>query len=128
MARAPEPSRTFWRWGLLAGLMAGVVQSHAVQPVAALTGALEWQGKTWVSVAGAVLYGVALALLLLRKRAGLWVAVLGPPAGFTAVLLGVLAVHLGWSSGPMRVDAFQVVGGVPQLAALWLAAPMLRRT
>lgn len=127
MSRIPEPSRTYWRWGLLAGLMAGVVQSHAVQPIAALTGALEWQGKTWVSVAGAVVYSVALALLLLRKRAGLWFAVVGPPVGLTLVLLGALAVRLGWLAGPVRVDAFQLVGGVPQLAALWLAAAMLRR-
>lgn len=121
-------------WGLVAGLMAGIAALHGVQPAAAWTGLLPWQGKLWVALAGAVLYSATLVLLLLQSRhprlgrAGLWVAVVGPCAGLVAVVAGSVLYATGMISVPFRGgDAFQIAGGLLQVPALAIAVYLLRR-
>lgn len=119
--------------------MAGIAVMHAVQPIAARSGLLDWQPKYWVSIAGAVLYAACLALFLVGqkitglvwpprlRRAALWIAVAGPLVGLAAVATGVLLAHLGVVSGFRGFDAFQLSGGVLQVAALAIAVVLLRR-
>lgn len=124
------------RW-LLVGLMIGITFMHAVQPIASLTGSFPWNGKLYIAAAGAVLYA-ACAVLIAKSWAdadrawprllGLWIAVCGPIAGVLGVSAGAALVAAGVLPGPFRAfDAFQICGGVLQLAALALAVVLLRR-
>ena len=122
------------RW-LLFGLMAGIIQAHAVQVLAALAGALPWNDKFYVAAAGAVLYSACALLLALAPyirhpamRAGLWIAVLGPVAGVLGTGAGAALVAAGVLPGPFRAfDAFQVCAGALQVGALVVAVALIRR-
>lgn len=62
-----------------------------------------------------LLYGTAAALTWAEKRSGLWISILGPVGGVTAVLLAPGA----------NIDTFQIVLGVPQALATLLAVWVL---
>jgi len=109
------------RWGTMIGLMAGIVQAHAVQPIAALTGAVEWRTKFFIAIAGALLYTASLIGLILGRTWGLWIAVFGPLVGLSAVLAGTALTTT------IRPDAFQVVGGVLQLVAMVVAVKIITK-
>jgi hypothetical protein len=95
---------------------------------------MEWRPKFYVSLAGAVLYGACLALVLLRRalgrawRLGPAVAVAGPLLGLAAVL-GLAGLDaLGLARTGVRPDAFQVACGLLlQAPALGLSVQILRR-
>lgn len=107
--------------GLLVGLMLGIVQAHAVQPLAAWLGPLTWQPKYYVSIAGAVLYTVCLVLVAARNRVGYWIAIVGPLVGLVAVALSVAFVPGAQS------DVFQwSAGAMLQLPAIVIAVHQLR--
>lgn len=114
-------ARWGWRWGAIVGLMAGIVQAHAVQPIAAATGAMEWRNKFFISIAGAVLYTIALIGFLRFARWALWIAILGPLVGITAVVIGTA------TTSTVRPDAFQIVGGTLQIAALLITSKLLKK-
>jgi len=101
-------------WGFVAGLLAGAgVGGHALRLVI-----LSWDeigARHAVAGFAVLLYGVAATLTFMRKRAGLWIAVLGPAGGVTAVTLAPRA----------NIDAFQIVLGVPQVLAVALAVYLL---
>jgi hypothetical protein len=103
-------------WGLVTGLLVGAgVFGHALRLV--ILGTDEFVGRHAVAGFAVLLYGVASAFAFFRHRAGLWIAVLGPVGGITAVTLSPNA----------HVDAFQIVLGVPQIMALALALYLLRK-
>jgi hypothetical protein len=109
-------------WGLVSGLLFGAgVAGHALRLVVLGAfgdpGAPPADGRHAVAAVAIALYGLALALTLARRRAGLWIAVLGPFVGATAVLVLPSA----------SIDAFQVVLGVPQFVAAGIGLWLLRR-
>lgn len=114
------PTTSKYKWGLLVGLMAGIVQAHAVQPIASLVGELPWRNKFYISIAGAVLYSITLIGLAFEKKWALWITVFGPIVGVTAIIFGTAATTT------IRPDTFQVVGGSLQLVALIVACKLLK--
>ena len=103
-------------WGLVSGLLIGAgVCGHALRLVT-LGFADGFTARHAVAGFAVLLYAVAGALAGGRHRAGLWIAILGPVCGLTAVTLSPNA----------QVDAFQLTLGVPQMLALVLAAYLLR--
>ena len=103
-------------WGFVAGLLAGAgVFGHALRLVILGTG--EIGARHFVAGFAVLLYAVAAALAFTRHKAGLWVAILGPLGGITAVTLAPSA----------HVDTFQVVLGIPQFVALGLSVYILSR-
>lgn len=112
------------RWGQIQGLMAGIAMAHAVQPIAAGLGELEWKDKYVVSIGGAALYGTTFIGLMVRQKWALWVALIGPVVGLTSVLTGWVLDETGVIDASIRPDTFQVGGGVLQVAA-WLIAYQL---
>lgn len=114
------------QWGLEQGLMAGIALSHAVQPVAVLTGDLQWKPKHWVAISGGVLYTATFVGLMYYQRPALYAAVIGPMAGGTAVFGGWLLNRAGVIDMEIRPDVFQIAGGVLQVPAAILAWRMLR--
>lgn len=112
----PSPRTSTERlWGLTAGLLLGAgAAGHALRLV---TLAGTPPGARHAVAGFAVgLYTLAGILTLLRRREGLWIAILGPVGGITAVTLAPNA----------HIDLFQIVLGIPQMAALALAARLLR--
>lgn len=113
-------------WGVEQGLMAGITISHAVQPIAVLTGDLPWTPKKYVAISGAVLYGATFTGLMFYQRPALLVAVGGPVVGTTAVFGGWILNRAGVIDLAIKPDVFQVAGGVMQLPAAIIAVKLLR--
>jgi hypothetical protein len=106
--------------GLIFGLMCGIVVLHAIQPIAALVGTIPWTPKTWVAVAGAVLYTVCAVGLYIGKRWGMVIAIGGPIVGFTTLVVG-------WIFGAtVRPDVWTWGGAVLQIPAQLVAVMLLR--
>lgn len=102
-------------WGLIAGLLLGAgVGGHALRLVTLAGTPLG--ARHGVAAFAVLLYGVAGVLALFRRREGLWIAILGPIGGVTAVTLAPAA----------HIDTFQLVLGVPQMLALALSVHVLR--
>lgn len=101
-------------WGLTAGLLLGAgVGGHALR-----LATLDWDAlgaRHAVAGFACLLYAVAGGLSWAQKRTGLWISILGPVGGVTAVLLAPGA----------SIDTFQVVLGVPQAVAAALAVYLL---
>jgi hypothetical protein len=104
--------------------MAGITITHAVQPIAAGFGEIEWKDKFVVSIGGAALYGTTFVGLMLRQKWALIVSLVGPAVGLTSVLTGWALSEAGVLEASIRPDVFQVGGGVLQVAA-WLIAYQL---
>lgn len=104
--------------------MAGIAVMHAVQPIAAVVGELEWKDKYYISIAGSVLYTTAFVGHLYEQEWSLWIALIGPAVGLTAVLTGWILSETGVIDATIRPDVFQLSGGVLQVFA-WLIAYQL---
>ncbi len=102
-------------WGIVTGLLIGAgIFGHALRLV--ILGADKFTPRHAVAGFALLLYGAAAILTYFEKRAGLWIAVLGPLGGITAITLARNA----------HIDLFQVVLGVPQMMALALSVYLLR--
>jgi hypothetical protein len=102
-------------WGFVAGLLIGAgVGGHALRLVTLGLG--EIGPRHAVAGFAILLYGIAGTLVYLRRPAGLWIAILGPVGGITAVTLSPNA----------NIDLFQVVLGIPQMIALALSIYLVR--
>lgn len=121
------PDMVATRWGQIQGLMAGITFAHAIQPIAAAVGDIAWKDKYYVSIAGAVLYGTAFVGHLFEQEWSLYIALIGPAVGLTAVLTGWILYETEVSPFPVRPDAFQLGGGVLQLLAWLIAYQLLTR-
>jgi len=101
-------------WGLTSGLLLGAgVGGHALRLVT-----LEFTDigpRHAVAGLACLLYAVAGGLTWAEKKAGLWISILGPLGGVTAVLLAPNS----------SIDTFQIVLGVPQAVAAALAIYLL---
>lgn len=102
--------------GILVGLMLGVVECHAIQPIAAWAGVLPWGPKMWVAIGGAVLYLVCTVGLYYGKKWAPWVAIVGPLVGFSVVLGGQML------DTPVRPDVWTWGGAALQVPGIVLAA------
>lgn len=101
-------------WGLVSGLLLGAgVGGHALRLVT--LDHTDIGARHAVAGFACLLYGVAGALSWAEKKLGLWVSILGPVGGVTAVLLAPNA----------QIDTFQIVLGVPQALATMLAVYLL---
>lgn len=127
-AASASDAPTAQRWGLMQGLMAGVVITHAVQPLAVAAGELEWRDKYLVSIAGAGLYSTALVGHCLEQRWSLAIAMGGPALGLTAVLTGWALSSSGAIEASIRPDVFQIAGGTLQVAGVLVASQLWSRT
>ena len=102
-------------WGLVTGLLVGAgIFGHALRLV--ILGVDKFTPRHAVAGFAIVLYGVASTLAFFRQKSGLWIAVLGPLGGITAITFAPNA----------HIDTFQVVLGVPQCLALGLSLYLLR--
>ncbi|MCC6158355.1 MAG: hypothetical protein IT350_09915 [Deltaproteobacteria bacterium] len=102
-------------WGLTAGLLLGAgAAGHALRLVTLAGTPLG--ARHAVAGFAILLYTLAGVLALLRRREGLWIAILGPVGGVTAVTLAPNA----------HIDLFQIVLAIPQMAALALSVWLLR--
>ena len=100
-------------WGLTVGLLIGAgVFGHALRLVI-LEG--DWAARHNVAGFAVLLYGVAALFTYLRHKLGLYITILGPLGGMTAVTLAPNA----------SIDTFQFVLGIPQFMAIFLAAYIL---
>jgi len=103
-------------WGVTCGLLFGAgVGGHALRLVT-LDG--DFGPRFLVAGFACLLYAVAGSLAWAEKKSGLWISILGPVGGVTAVLLAPGA----------SIDTFQIVLGVPQAVATVLAIWILWRT
>ncbi len=103
-------------WGLVTGLLIGAgIFGHALRLV--ILGTDKISARHTVAAFAVLLYGVASALAFHRRRTGLWIAVLGPLGGITAITLAPNA----------HIDTFQIVLGVPQFLALGVSCYLLAR-
>ncbi|MCZ7586230.1 MAG: hypothetical protein M5R36_24525 [Deltaproteobacteria bacterium] len=101
-------------WGMTTGLLVGAgVGGHALRLV--VLGMSGIGARHAVAGFAVLLYGTAAALTFMQRKAGLWIAVLGPLGGVTAVTLAPGA----------SIDTFQVVLGVFQFLALGLSLYLL---
>lgn len=121
-----ELPRLEHRWGLAQGLMAGIVVSHAVQPLAVLTGDLAWKDKHVVAISGAALYGASFGGMMARKRWSLWIAIGGPVVGITSITGAWILGSAGLIEAEVRPDVFQLAGGLLQVPAAALSWSLLR--
>ena len=104
-------------WGFVAGLLLGAgVAGHALRLV--VLGPEGAPARLAVAALGVILYAVATALVWQRNKLGLWIAVLGPLGGITAVTLSPSA----------QIDLFQVTLGIPQMVALVCSAWLLSKS
>lgn len=101
-------------WGFVAGLLLGAgVCGHALRLVV-----LEFNTigpRHYVAGFAILLYLVAGILVLYKQKTGLWITILGPIGGITAVSLSPNA----------HIDLFQIVLGIPQFLAIGIAIYLL---
>ena len=101
-------------WGIIAGLLIGAgVFGHALR--LEVLGFEAWTGRHTVASAGVALYLVAGILVYFKKKLGLWIAIVGPLIGITAVTISPNA----------SIDTFQLVLGIPQFLAIFLSIYLL---
>ena len=101
-------------WGFIAGILIGAgVGGHALR--LQILGLGEWIGRHTVAASAVVLYLVAGILVYFKKKLGLWITIIGPLIGITAVTLSPMA----------QIDGFQLVLGIPQFLALFLSIYLL---
>lgn len=104
-------------WGLIAGLLIGAgVFGHALR--LQTLGFEEWTGRHTVAGAAIVMYLISAILVYFKKRLGLWIAIIGPLMGITAVTVSPNA----------SIDGFQLVLGLPQFLAIFLSIYLLLTT
>lgn len=113
----PPDDRDIWQ--RLIGLEAGIAAMHCVQPLSAAAGEIEWRPKHFVAVAGCAVYSVNTVGLVLRQKWSLWVNLIGPLVGITAVTTGWVLNETGVIDAEVRPDVPQLVGGVLQTWA-WI--------
>jgi hypothetical protein len=101
-------------WGLVAGLLLGAgLFGHALRLV--ILGTDTISPRHYVAGFAVLLYLVSGLLVYFKKKSGLYIAILGPVGGITAVTLSPNA----------HIDTFQVVLGIPQMLALVLSVYIL---
>ena len=121
-----SPTLVNTRWGQIQGLMAGITVMHAVQPIAAAVGDLPWKDKYYVSIGGGVLYGATFVGLTQRQKWPLYVSLIGPAVGSTAVFGGWALDAAGVIDATIKPDTFQIAGGTLQAGAWLIALQLLR--
>lgn len=106
-------------WGLTAGLLLGAgVGGHALRLVVLGTDFSNMSNigsRHYVAGFAILLYLIAGLLTLFKSKIGLWIAILGPLGGITAVTLSPNA----------HIDLFQVVLGIPQFLAIGFSIYLL---
>lgn len=101
-------------WGFVAGLLIGAgLFGHALRLV--ILGTEIITPRHYVAGFAVLLYLIAGLLVYFRKKSGLYIAILGPVGGITAVSLSPNA----------HIDTFQVVLGIPQMLAAVLSVYIL---
>ena len=113
------PTKERDAWQRLIGLEAGIALMHCVQPLSAAAGEIEWRPKLTVAIAGCAVYGANTIGLVYRQKWALWVNIIGPLVGITAVTGGWVLNRAGVINADIRPDVPQVVGGVLQTWA-WI--------
>jgi hypothetical protein len=75
------------------------------------------RGRYFVAISAILLYGLASALAGFGVSAGLWIAIIGPMVGVSAVLI------LGGKVDRFQIalGVFQVIGAIVSAVALWRA-------
>lgn len=116
------------KWARLQGLMLGIAIMHAVQPIAAVLGDIEWIPKHWVAVAGGIIYTTSFVASMFRQKWGLWINIIGPCVGLTSVLGGFALNQAGVLDLTIRPDTFQIMGGILQVWALILSVQLLKKS
>lgn len=103
-------------WGLIAGILLGAgVGGHALR--LQVLGLDAWMGRHTVAAGRVLLYIIATLLVWNKNKLGLWIAIIGPLVGISAVLISPNA----------SIDGFQAVLGIPQFIALGLSIYLLRK-
>jgi hypothetical protein len=103
-------------WGFVAGLLIGAgVFGHALRLV--ILESNEITPRHYVAGFAVLLYSVSGLLTYFRKKSGLYIAILGPVGGITAVSLAPNA----------QIDTFQIVLGIPQMLAVVMAIYILTK-
>lgn len=102
-------------WGLITGLLIGAgVFGHALR-LQVLGFDAAWTGRHTVATSAVILYLVSGILTYFKKPLGLWIAIIGPLMGITAVTISPNA----------SIDGFQLVLGIPQFLAIFLSIYLL---
>ena len=99
---------------------------HCVQPVSAAAGEIDFKPKHYVAIAGCAVYGANTIGLAYRQKWSLWVNLIGPVVGLTAVSTGWALNAAGVIDAEIRPDVPQIMGGVLQAWA-WVEAFRLMR-
>lgn len=106
-------------WGLVAGLLLGAgVGGHTLRLVVLgidFNNMSSITSRHYVAGFAILLYLIAGILTFLKNKIGLWIAILGPLGGITAVTLSPNA----------HIDLFQVILGIPQFLAIGLSMYLL---
>jgi len=114
-------------WAHVQGLMLGVTVAHCQQPLAAaLEDDIAWRDKHWISLGGCALYGASFGTSLARWRPGLWINVIGPAVGVSSVGVGWILSATDVIDADIRMDTYQIMGGILQVAALIRSVQLLR--
>ena len=101
-------------WGFTAGLLlAAGVFGHALRLV--ILGMDNIGPRHYVAGFAVLLYLVTAILVFAKNKIGLWITILGPLGGITAVSLSPNA----------QIDLFQIVLGIPQFLAIGCAFYLL---
>jgi hypothetical protein len=101
-------------WGLVTGLLLGAgVFGHALRIV--ILDNSSFTDRHTVAIAAVVMYSIASILTFFKHKAGLYIAIIGPLMGITAVTFSPKA----------QIDLFQLVLGVPQFLAIFLSVYLL---
>ena len=107
------------KYPFVSGLLLGAgVGGHALRLVELSAAPVDGQlGRYFVAISAILLYGTASVLAGLGYHAGLWIAIIGPLIGVSAVLL------LGGrvDSFQLALGVFQVIGAVVSAWLLWRA-------
>ncbi len=103
-------------WGLVTGLLLGAgVFGHALRIV--ILDNSSYTDRHTVAIAAVLIYLVASFFTFYKHKVGLYIAIIGPLIGITAVTISPKA----------QIDLFQLVLGVPQFLAIFLSAYLLAK-
>ena len=101
-------------WGFISGILIGAgCFGHALRLV--ILGMDALTPRHYVAGFAVLLYLIAGLLVYFRKKIGLYITILGPIGGITAVTLSPNA----------HIDTFQIVLGIPQMLAVILSVYIL---
>lgn len=101
-------------WGIVTGLLLGAgAFGHALRIVVLDNSA--YSDRHTVAIAAVVIYLTASILTFFKNKIGLYIAIIGPLMGITAVTLSPKA----------QIDLFQMVLGIPQFLAIFLSIVLL---